>query len=91
MPNGYIFSSYTYKGKFRALYSKLMLKVEAAAAPKVYCIRRCSIGWVGPASSLKLRKCWAGGGLERGYLGAVISTTNVFKMPYLRPQQALLH
>ena len=85
MPDGYVFSSYTYEGEFRASYSKLMLKVEVAAAPKVYCARRCSIGWAGLASGSKLRKCWAGGGLERGYLGTATSTTNVFKMPYPRP------
>ena len=44
MPNNDVFSSYTYKGEFRALYSKLILKVEAVVAPKVYCIGRSSIG-----------------------------------------------
>ena len=44
MPDNNIFSSYTYKGKFRALYSKLTLKVEVVAAPKVYYIKRCFIG-----------------------------------------------
>ena len=44
MLDSYIFSSYTYKGKFRALYSKSTLKVEVVVAPKVYYIRRCSIG-----------------------------------------------
>ena len=44
MLNGYIFSSYTYKGKFRALYSKLILKIKAVVALKVYYIKRCFIG-----------------------------------------------
>ena len=43
-----IFSSYTYKGEFRALYSKLILKIEVTAAPKVYYIGRSSIGLGGP-------------------------------------------
>ena len=44
-----IFSSYTYKGEFRALYSKLTLKVEVIVALKVYYIGRSSIGLGGPA------------------------------------------
>ena len=53
--------------------------------PKVYYIERSSTGLVGLAFSLKLRKCWIGGGLERGYLDTVVSTINMFKMLYLRP------
>ena len=44
MLDGYAFSSYAYKGEFRALYSKLILKAEAAVTPNVYCIKQCSIG-----------------------------------------------
>jgi len=49
MPDNNIFSYSIYKGEFRALYSKLTLKIEAAAALKVYYIGRSSIGLGGPA------------------------------------------
>jgi hypothetical protein len=39
MLNGYIFSSYTCEGKFKALYSKSTSKIKAAVVPKVYCTR----------------------------------------------------
>ena len=44
-----VFSYSTYKGEFRALYSKSILKIEAIVAPKVYCIGRSSTGLGGPA------------------------------------------
>ena len=49
MPDNDIFSYSTYKGEFRASYSKLTLKIEVIVAPKVYCIGRSSIGLGGPA------------------------------------------
>ena len=48
MPDNNVFSYSTYKGEFRALYSKLTLKIEAIAAPKVYCTGRSSTGLGGP-------------------------------------------
>jgi hypothetical protein len=44
-----IFSYSTYKGEFRALYSKLTFKIEVIVALKVYYIGRSSIGLGGPA------------------------------------------
>ena len=44
-----IFSHSTYKREFKALYSKLTLKIEVIVALKVYCIGRRSIGLGGPA------------------------------------------
>ena len=44
MLNNNAFSSYTCKGEFRALYSKLILKAEATVAPKVYYTKRSSTG-----------------------------------------------
>ena len=49
MRNNNIFSYSTYKGEFRALYSKLILKIEVIAALKVYYIGRSSIGLGGLA------------------------------------------
>ena len=46
-----IFRYYTYKREYRALYSKLMLKVEVVVLLKVYYIRRGSIGLAGLAYS----------------------------------------
>ena len=49
MPDNNAFSYSTYKGEFRALYSKLTLKIEVIVVPKVYCIGRSSIGLEGLA------------------------------------------